>query len=293
MTVFGKILAFFVLILSVATGALLVFVFSTRADWKAAYEAEKNKAIAAEAALKSERASHEADLKSKDAAIKDSTDTIAALQQNIKAAIADRQEAIAALQKVQTIVNSGTNKDAAVIAELESIKKERLEQAKTINDLQVVIVKLQNEKVDQEKLRIQAQNDYNILKQKNAQLIASYNEVVNKMREMESNGALIVGGAGKSNSVTDATNKSAPPGVQGKVTAIGQEGTNLAQISVGSDSGISVGNVLTVYSGSTYLGDLTVTVAESKIAVGKFAPAKRNFKIEVGNSVITSFSTAN
>src|SRR5690242_2795979 len=63
MTVFGKILVFLNLLFSVVTGALIVFVFTTRSNWVAAYTDAKGKAEAAEAAYRSEKASHDNDRK--------------------------------------------------------------------------------------------------------------------------------------------------------------------------------------------------------------------------------------
>jgi hypothetical protein len=63
----------------------------------------------------------------------------------------------------------------------------------------------------------------------------------------------------------------------------------MAQINIGSDSGLSVGNVLIVFRGTEYVGDLTLTTVEPKVAVGKFQPARRASKVQKGDSVITSF----
>ena len=45
MTVFGKILVFLNLLFSVVTGALIVFVFTTRANWVAAYTDAKERKV--------------------------------------------------------------------------------------------------------------------------------------------------------------------------------------------------------------------------------------------------------
>ena len=47
MTAFGKVLVFLNLLFSVVTGALIVYVFTTRANWVAAYNDAKVKAEAA------------------------------------------------------------------------------------------------------------------------------------------------------------------------------------------------------------------------------------------------------
>ena len=71
MTIFGKLLVFLNLVFSIATGALIVFVFTTRANWVSAYNHAANQAKAAEAAYKAEKAAHENDIKQKDASAKE------------------------------------------------------------------------------------------------------------------------------------------------------------------------------------------------------------------------------
>ena len=67
MTIFGRLLVFMNLVFSVITGALIVFVFTTRANWVAAYKDAEAKAKTAEAAYKSERGAHDSDVRQKDA----------------------------------------------------------------------------------------------------------------------------------------------------------------------------------------------------------------------------------
>ena len=63
-------------------------------------------------------------------------------------------------------------------------------------------------------------------------------------------------------------------------------------MNIGRDSGLSVGNQLIVFRGSEYLGDLTLTQVEPKVAVGKFTPKGRGAKVQKDDSVITSFTGA-
>jgi hypothetical protein len=124
-------------------------------------------------------------------------------------------------------------------------------------------------------------------------LLRTVEELTVKTRELEAaapgGGG---GGLGTGSSVLDETAKSAPPGVRGRITAVGKEGTSLAQINIGSDSGLSPGNVLIVYRGNEYLGDLALIRTEAKAAVGKFTPKSRSAKLQEGDSVITSFTGA-
>jgi hypothetical protein len=112
-------------------------------------------------------------------------------------------------------------------------------------------------------------------------------ELTARTRELE---AQAPGGGGSRGTVSAAeeTAKAAPANVRGKVTGVGLSG--LAQINIGSDSGLSPGNTLIVFRGNEYLGDLHLTAADPKVAVGKFEPKSRAAKVQVGDSVITSFA---
>ena len=88
----------------------------------------------------------------------------------------------------------------------------------------------------------------------------------------------------------EATPKTAPPGVRGKVIAIGEKDKNLASVDIGSDFGLSVGNVLIVYRGIEFLGKLTLTNVSPKVSVGKFVPNMRTDTVQVSDLVATSFT---
>src|SRR5206468_1287674 len=98
---------------------------------------------------------------------------------------------------------------------------------------------------------LQAKN----LLQKNNNLLRSVEELTVKVRDLESTGAGLVGG-GTGASIVDPPARTAPGGVRGKVTAVSNSGSGLAEVDIGSDSGLSAGNRLTVYQGSEYKGDL-------------------------------------
>lgn len=74
--------------------------------------------------------------------------------------------------------------------------------------------------------------------------------------------------------------------IRGKVTAVAADG--LARISVGSDAGVEVGNVLQVYRvtpAPSYLGTLKVTEVKPKEAVGRFTPANPRMLIQKDDDV--------
>ena len=290
MTAFGKILVFMNLLFSVITGALIVFVFTARANWKTAYDDAKVKAEAASAAYVAERTAHENDLKQKDAGSEGLKAEVASLKNTASAYQAEADQARRQAATQANLVNDAKTAEAKVQAELAQITAERQGLVAEKNDLRLRIVNVQKELDEQRKQAIQFGLQSQTLLQKNTNLLRQLEDLTVKVRQLEQSGVAGTGGASDGRSVLDPPAKSAPPGVRGKVTVVGREGTSLAQVNVGSDSGLAPGNVLTVFRGTVYVGELTLTNTEAKAAVGKFTPAKRTLKIEEGDSVITSFA---
>jgi len=292
MTYFGKLLIFLNLIFSVVTGALIVFVFTTRANWVGAYNDAKAKAEQAEKAYKSELTSHQNDLKQRDSTVTALNSQLSALQGQLDAA---REETARARQQAAEIEKNNLAANTAqgkVQAELNQIKGEREAIIKEKEQLRQMIVKIQKELDEWREKAVLADLQAKNLQQKNERLLREVETLTVRVRELETSGTVSAGtgGGGPGVSITSPLPKSAPPGVQGKVTDIGRTGTGLAQIDIGSDSGLSVGNVLTVFKGEVFKGDLMLTGVSAKAAVGKFTPARRGATIAVGDSVITSFS---
>jgi hypothetical protein len=293
MTVFGKLLVFLNLVFSVVTGALIIFVFTTRANWQTAYNDAKAKAEQAEAAYKTEKAAHENDLKQKDSAADSQKKEIERLTQEMVKIQEDSERLQKAAQSQLNLTNKATANEKASEEELKQIRSERLALVDEKKVLQDRIVKMQQEIDSWRNTAVNADLQAKNLLQKNSNLLRSVEELNVKVRELEASGALVGGGGGGAGvSIIDPPPRSAPANVRGKVIAVGKSTTSLAQINIGSDSGLSPGNSLTVYLGAEYKGDLLLTTVEAKTAVGKFIPAKRTSKIAEGDNVITSFSGA-
>jgi hypothetical protein len=291
MTAFGKLLIFMNLIFSVVTGALIVFVFTTRANWVSAYNDAKQKVELAEKAYKAEAASHQNDLKQKDATLKGMEDQLKALttQHNSALAEAETSRKLASDQEKNNLAaNTAQQK---LQTELNQIKAEREAIIKEKEQLRQMIVKIQDELGKQREIAVLADLNSKNLIQKNNNLLRQLENLTARVRELESSGLVGTGSSGPAPSITEPLPKSAPPNVRGKVTKVGSTGSGLAQIDIGSDSGVTAGNVLTVFKDNVYKGELRITNASAKIAVGIFTPARRTMTIEEGDSVITSFSS--
>lgn len=293
MTSFGKILVFMNLLFSVVTGFLIIMVFDKRTDWKTKYDKMERRAEAAELAYKNERVSHENDLKQKDSSSTSVTAELATLKERLSAAqdeVAKAQDKVSEQEKINAgaLVNSEKTE-----AELAQIKEERQKLVDKEQAMRAALVAVQKEKDAERSLAVNADIQAKALLSKNTNLLRQLEELTVKLRDAEQGGPQLAGGTPGSNSVLNPPPKVAPPGVRGRITQVGREGTFLAQINVGSDSGISAGNVLIVYRGDIYVGDLTITNTEPKVAVGKFTPAKRSMAAQVDDAVITSFTSAN
>jgi len=289
MTLFGKLLVFLNLVFSVVTGALIVFVFTTRANWVAAYKDAEVKAKTAEAAFKSERLTHENDVRQKDAEM---TGLKEAIKQRDQAVETAQQEARSAreLATKNEGLNAGANaQQQKVQTELAQIRIERDGLVQQQADLRARIVKLIEERDAQVGKAVAADLRARTMEQKANNLLRQVEELTLRNRELEQ-AAPGGGGGSTAPSVLEGTIKSAPPGVRGKVTNVGETRTNLAQIDIGSDSGLSQGNTLIVYRGNDYLGDLTLSAVQPKTAVGTFKPARRGAEIRKDDLVITSFA---
>jgi len=290
MTIFGKILVFMNLLFSVVTGALIVFVFTTRSNWVGAYNDAKAKAEATEKAYLAERASHENDRKQAESAQDALTKEKGLLDQQL-ALLRDETERLRRTADTQTALNNTSAATSQRLqAELDQQRSERTALVEEKESLRTRIIAIQKELDGWRSTAITSDLEAKNMRQRVTNLLRQVEELTARTRELE---ASAPGGTAPGRGATSAVDQpttSAPPGVRGKVTGVGA--TGFAQVNIGSDSGLSAGNVLIVFRGSEYLGDLRITVAEPKTAVGKFEPKSRSAKIEVGNSVITSFTGA-
>jgi cell shape-determining protein MreC len=287
MTVFGKILVFLNLLFSVVTGALIVFVFTTRSNWVAAYNDAKAKAESAEVAFRQEKASHDNDRKQAEQTQASFNEELKKRDDQIKIAQEEAQRAGERALTQTNLNNTSSTTAQRLQAELDQNRSERDALVAEKESLRQRIIAIQKELDGWRTTAITSDLEAKNMRQRVTNLLRQVEELTARTRELE---ASAPGGTSPGRGATSAVDQpttAAPPGVKGHVTGVG---SNFVQVDIGSDSGLSAGNVLIVFSGSEYLGDLTVTVAEPKTAVGKFVPKSRSAKVKKGDSVITSFT---
>jgi hypothetical protein len=290
MTAFGKLLVIMNFLFAALTGALIVYVFTTRANWVGAHQHAAAQAKAAEAAYKAERAAHENDIKQKDATLEEMKKQLDQLNGRVAVAQGDAQKAQEAADKMVNINRTATTQSEAAQAELKQIREERDVLEKEKAALRAQVVKIQGELDKQRGDAVQADLRAKNMEQKANNLLRQVEELTVRNRELEANVGTGAGSTGGATSILDGVAKPAPPGVRGKVTAVGTTRSGFAQINIGSDSGLSVNNVLIVYRGTEYVGDLTLTNVTAKAAVGTFKPHRKTSVIKEGDDVATSLS---
>ena len=288
MTVFGKILVFMNLLFSVVTGALIVYVFTTRSNWVAAYNDAKTKAEAVEKAYQAEHTSHENDRKQAESAQAALGEQVGLLDKQI-AVLRDETERLRKTADAQTNLNNTSAAEAKRLqAELDQQKSERDALVAEKESLRKRIIDIQKELDGWRSTAITSDLEAKNMRQRVTNLLRQVEELTARTRELEAAAPGAGGGSRGTGSAAEEVAKAAPPGVRGKVTGIGING--LAQINIGSDSGLSPGNSLIVFRGNEYLGDLKLTAVDPKVAVGRFEPKSRTAKVAVDDSVITSFA---
>jgi len=284
MTAVGKILIFFVLLLSVATSALMVFAHQARTNWK--LSAQKNASIAqiSEAAYKSES-------KKRSEEQKLAEERNASLQKEVldaRATVKDQARQIDDHKRVVTEKDTASQSslDSQKLAgeELARLKTEREDFNKKYNVLQESITTLTTKNADLEKAAAVVGNKLVDAERRREGVTVELQRTTAELAAARA-GNLAPASNGRPAAVP------APANVRGEVTYGGT--TGLVSITVGADNNLQVGNELFVARTKPtpmYLGTIKLTRVNPKESVGQFIPAGRNDKIQKGDEVYSSLS---
>jgi len=265
----GKILVFVNLVFSLLTAGLIIVVFTTRSNWKDAYDKQsKNMAIVQASAQASETAASE-QVRLKDSEVqklkgerKSAEDARAKTQEDLQKAQADLKALNDSFVKNTTNSDAFTQELTRRKTELEALQKLLGERDQRISDIDLQMAKLRDEKVSYE---IQ----YKAAKEKISGLM-SQNETLTREN------ATLKAQLGSTSSQTPGGPKTVPPeDVRGTVKQLNGD---MATISVGSDAGVNVGNVLQVYRlrpQPEWLCTITILAVTPNEAVGRLAGPKR------------------
>ncbi|HVK07855.1 MAG TPA: sigma-70 family RNA polymerase sigma factor [Gemmataceae bacterium] len=208
--------------------------------------------------------------------VKVATEELLAVSRTIRKRLEDK---LAILREAER--GAGGDQKAKLVAEIRETEAQiKARQEPDLNQLRKERDDLKRELDRQREAAVLADLNAKNLYQKHMNLLQQVELLTVRLRELEQAGR------------HDGDAKPAPPGIRGKVLSVGEPGSNLAQINIGSDAGLARGHVLTVFVESEYKGELTVTAVDPKTAVAKFTPARRGVEIKKDDSVITHVASA-
>lgn len=140
-------------------------------------------------------------------------------------------------------------------------------------------IRLANKATDEQLKKAQAMED-------------KYNIAVGQLKDLQARNEQLAGDVAKARLLLsqvglklESPANGQPPTIRGEVLAVDKE--NHAEISLGSDDGLLVGNTLEIYRGDRYLGRLQVLETQPHRAVGKIIKELQQDVIRNGDQVAT------
>lgn len=284
MTVLGKILVICNLIFSLVTAALIVMVFLTRTNWKSAYDDLDKKYKVVVASARAYYDENQNTQKGGDARVVEKERAIATLQGDLaKANQAVKAKDDQLKSEAEEVAKAKDNSEKAAqdlkrrTLEVDSLTKAAADKDVKINDLEKNIQEFRDRAVAAE-INYKSEHD------RNTRLLAQLEkaEHTQTAKAAAANG----NGAGK---------KAPPEDVKGSIQEVDSK-SGLATISIGSDSGVSVGNTLEVYRlepKPEYVGTVRVVDVHFKNAVVRPVMPLRAGPLRKGDLVSSRILTVN
>jgi len=260
MTTLGKILVFFVLLFSLAVGALVIVDYTARTHWAEAYrDLEKNYA-ASEASNKAYQAENQKLAVANEGQLKDLAAQLRKVQAELKGAQDANTQLRADLdtekrrnQRQEAVATSAQEETKLRQSDVEKVR----ETLKAETDRNVKLVE------DNTKLRdraVAAEIQFKSVEERNIRLEAQLRDANRELARLGSSGG---GGSRPGRSMPSEQ-------VEGEVRATDPSG--LVTISIGSDAGVTRGNTLYVFRlrpTPRYLGEIRILEATPHQAVGQ------------------------
>ncbi len=259
MTILGKILAIVNFVFSLVTVALIVMVFVTRTNWKAGFD-RVNQSYTVERANAAAYAQEAQAVKTTyDARLAQANQEI----ERLKAAVEQEKQATTAQKtELDKIREQAAATDMNLQKATQELKRRELEVASLTQVTEAKNAKINDlEKTNQEyrDRAVSAEINYNTEHQRNVRLLAENERLTKDVERLQKNGG--TGGG--------AVARRPPDDVKGKILEVDTR-SGLATISVGTDSGVNVGNTLQVYHLTPkpeYVGTVRVVDANFKQSV--------------------------
>jgi hypothetical protein len=285
MTTLGKILVFLNLVFSLLAGILIIQVYATRTSWKSAFDKLNNYYTVSEANNKAVQASMDSLRQAKDEQInaaKKTTDEKEKERKRFEDEIKTVREELKK-EKEQHLAqrtNATTSNE-----ELQRRQQETASLTGQLNKANAAFAEEQKKGKQLQDEKMQAVINFNSEHDRNVRLLDQLRQLTQKAELMEKK--LQTLGA----SARDVQpNRNPPPeDVEGVILETDAK-TGLVTISIGTDSGVNVGNTLEVFRikpEPKYLGTIRILDAQAKQAVGRLTTPPRYGLLEKGDIVAT------
>lgn len=288
MTVLGKILAFLNLAFALTVGGFIVVDFATRTNWHDAYMKLRDEMKVAEANWRTV------------------PETTGKLQTDNKTLLQQRDAARAEIIELQTIkktqdenhklaLDEAQRRETELQTTLQSSLAEKERYSKENQGLISVLAQRDKRIVelvaDVNKFRSAAVSEESARKATQDRLDQQLTRVAELEKEI-----VKINSKGEGGDVVAIRNRPNPPTVyvEGKIDAIHPEQSNLVNLNVGSDKGLSKNHTLEVYriSPPTYLGMIRIVDVTPHTAVGRLerAGTANRTPLRVGDTVASTLT---
>lgn len=285
MTGLGKILVFLNLVFSILAGILIIQVYATRTSWKSAFDKLNGFYTVSEANNKALRAECDA---IKDAKNEEITKLQVARrkdEEQIKGLQGEIQKAGETLQKVKDLQLAQTNNATVSKEELERRQTETAALTAQVNKLNTALADEQKKGKQLQDEKMQAVINFNSEHERNVRMLEQLQQVTQNYELAQKKLASL----GASARDVQISRNPPPEDVEGVIEETDAK-TGLVTISIGSDSGVNVGNTLEVFRikpEPKYLGTIKIVDAQPKKAVGRLTAPPRYGPLAVGDIVAT------
>ncbi|HEV2947187.1 MAG TPA: hypothetical protein VGX70_07410 [Gemmataceae bacterium] len=290
MTTLGKILVFLNLVFSLLAGILIIQVYATRTSWKSAFDKLNGYYTVSEANNKAVQASMDSLRQAKDEQInaaKKTTDEKEKERKRFEDEIKTVREELKK-EKEQHLAqrtNATTSNE-----ELQRRQQETASLTDRLNKTNAALAEEQKKGKQLQDEMMQAKINFNSEHDRNVRLLDQFRQLTQKAELMEKKLASL-GASAKD----VAINRNPPPeDVEGVILETDAK-TGLVTISIGTDSGVNVGNTLEVFRikpEPKYLGTIRILDAQAKQAVGRLTAPPRYGLLEKGDIVATKIMSS-
>ncbi len=281
----GTILVFLNLVFSLLVGILIIQVYATRTSWKSAYDKLNGFYTVSETNNKTLRAEQDAIKQVKDEEIKKLQEARAKEKTEVDGLKAQVEAVQKELQTERANFQAQRNNATVSNEELQRRQQETAALMDRLNKANIALAEEQKKGKQLQDEKMQAVINFNSEHERNVRLLENFKQVSQKAELLEKKLASL----GVSARDQLITRNPPPEDVEGVIQDTDAK-TGLVTISIGSDSGVNVGNTLEVFRikpEPKYLGTIRILDAQAHQAVGRLTAPPRYGPLEKGDIVAT------